>query len=367
MQGHSRTPKEGLSDDAIHSKYTATTAKTGPLLLHYTSDKLLHSILESGHIVPGGRTSTRNHVFMSRHRVSATGIIPDKFTKRMTNICIELDGTAMLRDNVTLYRSNANVVLCPHKIAIDYIISAKYFTWPQHTLYKRPSARALAHCRDKSCVCSYCHTSYVLGTQWCLNQCKVPLTTHAVQDHITYIPALFARVDELWRVYGLNFKSLQDLIDNDPASSIHPLAVNMQGVINEYRCHGNSKRQRSASPPQAPPTAKAGEAPPYRPPTAEAGVGHPTLRTAAPRAPRVQPLQLHGDPTVRGACSHLKNVDIRKFNKGATKRMDSNNQHYANHADRYQRDAGYRADCENHDPPTPEHLYWEDGSYAYRW
>ena len=104
---------------------------------------------------------------------------------------------------------------------------------------------------------------------------------------------------------------------------------------------------RSASPPQAPPAADAGAAPPYEPPTAEAGAGH------ARRSD--------------DACSHLKNVDIRKFNKGATKRKDSNNQHYANHADRYQRDAGYRADCENHVPPTPEHLYWEDGSYAYKW
>ena len=54
VQGHSRTPKEGLSDDAIHSKYTVATAKTGPLLFHYTSDKLLYSILESGYIIPGG-------------------------------------------------------------------------------------------------------------------------------------------------------------------------------------------------------------------------------------------------------------------------------------------------------------------------
>ena len=284
----------------------------------------------------------------------------------------------MLRDNVTLYKSNANVVLCPHSIATAYIIAAKYFTWPRHTLYKRPSALALSLSYGKSCVCTYCHTSYVFGTQWCLNQCKVPLTTHAVQDHIAYIPAPLARVDELWRVYGLTTKRLQDLVDKDPASSIHPLAVNMQGAIKEYRCHGNPKRQRSASPPHAPPTAEAGASPPhapptaeagapppYEPPTAEAGAGRPTRRPAAPRAPRVQHLPIHGDPTIRGACSHLKNVDIRKFNKGATKRKDSNNQHYANHTDRYRRDAGYRADCENHDPPTPEHLYYEDGSYAW--
>ena len=54
VQGHSRSPAQGLSDDAIHSKYTAATAKTGPLLFHYTCDKLLFPILASGCIIPGG-------------------------------------------------------------------------------------------------------------------------------------------------------------------------------------------------------------------------------------------------------------------------------------------------------------------------
>ncbi len=83
---------------------------------------------------------------MSRHRVSDSGVVPDKFTKRMTNICIELDGAAMLRDKLTLYRSNANVVLCPHSIDTRYIIGAKYFAEPRQTPYKRPTdqARCLA-------------------------------------------------------------------------------------------------------------------------------------------------------------------------------------------------------------------------------
>ena len=54
VQGHSRTLKGGLSDDAIHPKYAADAAKTDQLLLHYTSDKLPYPILESGYIVPGG-------------------------------------------------------------------------------------------------------------------------------------------------------------------------------------------------------------------------------------------------------------------------------------------------------------------------
>ena len=108
-----------------------------------------------------------------------------------------------------LYKSNANVVLCPHSIATKYIIAAKYFIQPRHTLYKRPSEKALSLAYGKNCVCTYCHRPYVFGTQWCLSQCKVPLTTHAVQDHIAYIPEPSARADELLRVYGLNTKSLQ--------------------------------------------------------------------------------------------------------------------------------------------------------------
>ena len=205
----------------------------------------------------------------------------------------------------------------------------------------------------------------MFGTQWCLSQCKVPLTTHAVQDHIAYIPEPSARADELLRVYGLNTNSLQRLVDNDPASSIHPLAINMTGVISEYRYNGNPKKQRTASPPHAPPTAEAGASPPYAPPTAEAGAGQPTHQPAAPRAPRVQSFPTYGDPARRGDCSHLKNVDVHHYNKGATKRRDSNNQFYANHTDRYQRDAGYRTDCQNHIPPTPEHLYYVNGDYVW--
>ena len=74
----------------------------------------------------------------------------------------------MLRDNVTLYRSNANVVLCPHSIATAYIISARYFTWPQHTLYKRPTDQALSLAFGDHCVCAYCSRHHVFGTQCAL-------------------------------------------------------------------------------------------------------------------------------------------------------------------------------------------------------
>ncbi len=125
-------------------------------------------------------------------------------------------------------------------------------------------------------MCTYCHKPYVFGTQWCLSQCKVPITTHAVQDHIAFIPVQSARADELQRVYGLTTQSLQQLIDKDYASSIHPLTITMSGEISEYRYTGKPKKQRTASPPRAPPTA-------------EAGVGRPTHRRPAAGAPWAQP------------------------------------------------------------------------------
>ena len=337
-------------------------AKSCPLLFHYTSDKLLYPILESGCLIPGGRTKHRSHVFLSRSRVSDTGVIPDNFKKRMTNICIELDGPAMLRDGLKLYISNANVVLCPHSIEIKYIIAAKYFGEPRHTLYKRPSDYALGFAWGKDCVCTYCHKSYVFGTQWCLSNCKVPLTTHAVQDHIAFLPNPSARVDELWRVYGLTTKSLQDLVDEDRASSIHPTALLMSGEIGTYRYYGDPKNKRKASPPPTPPTAEAGASPPYAPPTAEAGAGRPTQqpthKPAAPRAPRVRFFPTWGDPAIRIGCAHMKNEAIHHCNHGATKR------NYSNHTHRYQQDSGYRNDCQSHVPTTPEHLYYVNGDYV---
>ena len=297
---------------------------------------------------------------MSRHRVSDSGVIPDKFTKRGTNICIEIDGVAMLRDQLWLYKSNANVVLCPYPIDTKYIIAAKYFTEPRHTLYKRPTDQALCLAFGDHCVCAYCNRHHVFGTQWCLGSCWVPITTEAVQDHIAFIPVPAARADELQRVYGLTTKGLQKLIDNDHASSVHPLTLAMNGNISEYRYTAAPKKQRTMSPPRAT-TAAAAAAPP----TAEAGAGQPTLRRLAVGAPKAPPrYRTYGNAAVRGDSAHLKNAEIHKYQHGAQKRRDVNNENYLGHTDRYQRDAGYRDDCQNHVPPTPEHLYYENGDYV---
>ena len=92
-------------------------------------------------------------------------------------------------------------------------------------------------------MCTYCNGPHAFGTQWCLGQCWVPITTHAVQDHIAYLPNPSARTDELWRVYGLTTKSLQGLVDDDPASSIHPIAFLMSGAIGTYRYYGDPKKK----------------------------------------------------------------------------------------------------------------------------
>ncbi len=92
-------------------------------------------------------------------------------------------------------------------------------------------------------MCTYCNGPHAFGTQWCLGQCWVPITTHAVQDHIAYLPNPSACADELWRVYGLTTKSLQGLVDDDPASSIHPIAFLMSGAIGTYRYYGDPKKK----------------------------------------------------------------------------------------------------------------------------
>ena len=361
MQGHSRSWDQGLYDDAIHSKYTAATAEAGPLLFHYTSDKRLFAILENGQIEPGGRTTSRAHVFMSRHRVSDTGVIPDSFKKRGANIGIELDGAKMLRDQIPLCLSNANVVLCPRPIWTTYIIAAKYISEPRHTLYKKPSEQALRQATEERCVCAYCGRQHVFGTQWCLGSCWVPITSEAVQDHIAFIPVPAARADELKRLYGLTTRSLQQLIDSDEGSSVNPLTLTMHGTVREHTYAAAPKRQRTVSPSHAAAAAAA-----VVPPTAEAGAGQPTIRrrpaAVAPKAPTRYPT--YGRAALRGASAHLKKSEIHKYNHGAQKRRDVNGEMYLNHSDRYHRDARYRDDCQRHNPPTPEDLYYEDGDYV---
>ena len=101
------------------------------------------------------------------------------------------------------------------------------------------------------------------------------------------------------------------------------------------------------------------------PPTAEAGAGQPTLRRPAAGAPKAPTrYRTYGWVAARGASAHLKNAEIHKYQHGAQKRRDMNNEHYLSHTDRYQRDAKYRADCMSHVPPTPEDLYYENGDYV---
>ena len=297
---------------------------------------------------------------MSRHRVSDTGVVPDNFTKRGTNIGIELDGARMLRDRIPLCISNADVVLCSRPIWTKYIIAAKFISAPRHTLYKKPSEQALRQATVERCVCAYCGRPHVFGTQWCLGSCWVPITSEAIQDHIAFIPVPAARADELKRLYGLTTKSLHQLIDSDAGSSVNQLALTMYGTIREHTYAAAPKRQRAISPSHAAAASAAA------PPTAEAGAGQPTIRrrpaAVAPKAPTRYPT--YGRAELRGASAHLKNQEIHKYNHGATKRRDENGELYTNHTDRYHRDARYRDDCQRHNPPIPEGLYYENGDYV---
>ena len=103
VQGHSKSLARALSDDEVRSPYTKANCGDG-LLIHYTNDKLLYPILRHGCIVPGGLIKDRDHVFISRHRVSDTGVIPDSFHKRGVNIGVELDGATAPRCFATAFR-----------------------------------------------------------------------------------------------------------------------------------------------------------------------------------------------------------------------------------------------------------------------
>ena len=63
-----------------------------------------------------------------------------------------------------------------------------------------------------------------------------------------------------------------------------------------------------------------GEAPPAYPTYGGSWGGATDAPTSRDSRPRVQYYPTYGDPAIRGDCSHLKNVDVHGFNKGATKR-----------------------------------------------
>ena len=84
-------------------------------------------------------------------------------------------------------------------------------------------------------------------------------------------------------------------------------------------------------------------------------------------APKAQHLyRTYGDPAKRGNAYHLNDAAVRKMNTAATKVREKGGYHfYSSHTDRYQRDAEYRIECQNLIIPTPEHLYYENGDYAW--
>ena len=372
IQGHS---VDHIDDAEAHVPYTAATAGDS-LLIHYTNDKVLDRILGYGGLIPGGGVKRRNHVFISRKRVSDTGVIPDGFTKRGINIGIVLDSTAMLEAGVPLFLTRANTVLCPQLIESRFFTAVKYVSEPRITLYKRPTTAQMARTLTAVCKCPYCEHEHFQGTQVCLGNCWVPITLDGVQDHMQFLLDRNTRTKELLEVYGLTHKELQRLIDESPASALeaHSLAMNRPHTADP--APAAPKRQRTAA---TEPSSVAAAA--VAMPSAEAGAGNrgPTRRPkrptdvpdvaavsaeAAPSPPYWGPAPgflVYGDPAVRGPCSHMKDKDVYDKQKGALKRTDEFGYAYSGHSDRWRRDPTYRNDCERHVPPTPEILYFVSG------
>ena len=395
IQGHS---VDDLDDREAHVPYDTDNAGDH-ILVHYTNDKLLDRILARGALIPGGGVKRRNHVYISRHRVSDTGVIPDSFTKRGTNIGIALDSRAMIASGVPLFVTRAGTVLCPREIESRFFLAAKYITEPCITLWKQPQATQIIRALSPTCRCPYCGYEHFQGTQICLGHCWVPITLDGIHDHIQHIPDRLLRTKELLEVYNITHRRLQQLIDACPANALdaHTLSI--------YRTHtadaapAAPKRQRTAPPPVAAaavarPSAEAeagnvapqrwnrratafnifgapdarrtrdaaavsAEAAPSSPPvaavSAEAAPDAPPPTGAAPGYP------IYGDPVVRGACSHMTDKDIYNKQKGASRRTDEFGYPYNGHSDRYRRDPVYRRDCQRHTPPTPEILFFVSG------
>ena len=324
----------------------------------------------------GGGVKRRNHVYISRSRVSDTGVIPDNFTKRGINIGIVLDTAALLAAGIPLFITRANTVLCPELIESQFFTSVKYISEPRITLYKRPSIAQVQRTHYVTCVCPYCEYEHFQGTQICLGHCWVPITLDGIQDHVQFLTDRATRTRELLEVYGLTFGDLQTLIDASPASALEAHSLAMNRLHTADAAPAAPKRQRTA------PTVAAAA---VATPSAEAGAGRrdatdgyrrlPRRSTdvpdvaavsaeAAPSSPYWGPalgFPIYGEADVRGPCSHMLDKDVFAKQKGAVKRNDEFGYAYSGHSDRWRRDPTYRHDCENHIPPTPEILYFVSG------
>jgi hypothetical protein len=185
------------------------------------------------------------------------------------------------------------------------------------------------------------------------------------------------RTRELREVYGLTWKELQRLIDSSPASALESHNLDIHRPHTADSAPAAPKRQRTAAPEPASVAAAA-----VAMPSAEAGAGsrgpnrwnvRPTdvpdvaevSAEAAPSSPSptgpAPGFPVYGDPAVRGPCSHMLDKDVFAKQKGSKKRKDSSGYFYDGHSDRYRRDTNYRMDCERHNPPTPEILYFVSG------
>jgi hypothetical protein len=108
-------------------------------------------------------------------------MLPDKFTKRGTDVAIHLDADLMVRD-FDLSVSAAGVILVNVTISPAYMTRVVMLAAPAYTLYIRPTQKMLRGVTQKDCVCGICTRRHRNGTQWRIGGCWMPLTWAAVRD-----------------------------------------------------------------------------------------------------------------------------------------------------------------------------------------
>lgn len=114
-QGHSFS--EGINPEKIYKKIT--NKDEAPLAIHGTSKKFLPSILENG-LNPMKRT----HIHFSTQEYGSSEMISGM--RKSSEVLIYLDVEKVLDNNIPLYLSENQVLLCPEIIPREYFKDIRY-------------------------------------------------------------------------------------------------------------------------------------------------------------------------------------------------------------------------------------------------
>ena len=125
----------------------------------------------------------------------------------------------MLQHNITIYRSEADVLLIPQAVATRYIDSVRVLP-EEATLFKHVTDKAHSDwVADNTIKCISCGNVWLLGTQCCL-ECHEPMTFRALHDFISKMPNKVNRSEEVWSRYHLAMHELSTLVDRRHADLI---------------------------------------------------------------------------------------------------------------------------------------------------